>query len=70
MAARRALFPDGNLPLDTATRREQLNSVIDESDTDNVLADLDKKYWGNPDNLSERLRKYALDNHLVKIEPA
>lgn len=70
MSARLALFPDGNFPRDTETRRAQLRTSTDESATDRVLDDLDKKYYDDPDNLGERLRKYALDNHLVKIEPS
>ena len=67
MAARSALFPDGNMPRDTQSRRTLLNSRDDESKTDQVLNELDEKYYADPDKLGDRLRKYALENHLVKL---
>ena len=67
IAARLALFSDGEMPHDTRSRRELLNSFQDKSAADQILDELDKKYCDDPDKLGDRLRKYALDNHLVKL---
>lgn len=67
MTARSALFPEGNMPHDTQLRRALLRSCDDESKTDKILDDLDEKYYADPDKLGDRLRKYALENHLVNI---
>jgi hypothetical protein len=66
MAARSVLFPDGNMPRDTQSRRALLNAR-DESEIEQQLAELDEKYCADQDELGERLRKYALENHLVKL---
>ena len=67
IAARLALFSDREMPCETQSLRELLNSFQDGLATDQILAELDKKYYDDPDKLGDRLRKYALDNHLVKL---
>lgn len=67
IAARLALFPNGDMPHETRLRREMLCSYPDESATDRILDELDKKYYEDPDKLGELLRKYALSHRLVRV---
>ena len=66
IAARLALFSDGDLSRDTETRRAVLRHSPDDSATDNLLNNLDDKYYADPDKL-DRLRKFAIENHLVRL---
>jgi hypothetical protein len=62
LAAREELFPNGNPPRDTATRRATLPEPF------SALETIDKEFWKDPDGLDERLRKFALENRLVRME--
>ena len=62
LAARQELFPADEPPRDTAARRALLPSPSYDLDA------TDKEFWTDPDKLEDRLRRYALDHHLVPPE--
>ncbi len=72
IAAKQLLFPQGDPPRDKAERLAAMPGFTAEPDVpqpawDLELRRLDGEFFTEPDKLSERLRKYALDHELVKI---
>jgi hypothetical protein len=60
LAACREFFPCGEPPRDTAARR----AILPEPSRD--FDDIEREYWADPDELGDRLRRYALDHHLIR----
>jgi uncharacterized protein DUF4375 len=72
LAARLVLFPRDDPPRDQAERSAAMPEYPDEPGTprpawDLELDRLDGEFYTDPDQLGERLRKYAIDHELVKI---
>jgi len=71
VAAKHVLFPHGDIPRDQAARYEIMPKYPDAPDAprpdwDMELERISDEFYTDPDQLPERLHRYALDNQLVR----
>lgn len=60
LKAKGELFPIGEPPRDTSTRRKILPKPSHDLD------EIEREFWSDPDKLRDRLREYAFKHHLVQ----
>jgi len=66
-AAKEVLFPEMTVPAKTAKRREILCADLPLPQSE-LLDALDRQFWDNPDGIEEKMRRFAIDQHLLTEE--